>query len=498
MIMDACRNDPGGRADSPNPMSGAYRFDFDTRNQEVEAFATIYATDVGNRAYEYTEKNQGYFTWFLVEGLKGEAANARGEVTLSGLVRYLQERVPKRVLLDLGQEKKQRPWADVQGYKADELIISTTIRVPVASTLDPAAIELELWTSIKSSTDPDDFRAYLEKYPNGTFAGVARNRIRQLEAAAKPAPSPINLNVGDTSAVPKGPTNVANTKSNPTTGPGGLPLRSFEFEVVTVNSSGSETSRRKGQAQYYVEDIGGVPLAMASIPGGTFLMGSNESDFLKPLHQMTVGSFYLSKYEVTQSQWRAVARRPKVSRELDSDPSKFKGDNLPVEQVSWEEAVEFCARLSRETGRAWRLPTEAEWEYTCRAGTTTPFAFGETVTPQLVNYDGNRPYAQAPKGTYREQTTPVGFTRVANGFGLFDMHGNVWEWCADHWHENYNGAPTDGRPWETAGDARYRVVRGGSWKTNAINCRSDNRWRFAPGERGDHIGFRVVAAARAP
>jgi len=276
VLMDACRNDPGGRADGANPMSGAYRFDFDTRNKEVEAFATLYATDVGNRAYEYTEKNQGYFTWFLVEGLKGEAANARGEVTLSGLVRYLQEKVPKRVLLDLGQEKKQRPWADVQGYKADELVISITLRVPVVSTMDPAAIEVELWSSIKSSSDPDDFKAYLEKYPNGTFAGVVRNRIRQLEAAARPGSNPVEPKGIDTSAVPKAPVNAANNKSSPPTGPGGLPLRGFEFDVVTVNSRGSETSRRKEQAQGCTENIAGISVELVAIPGGTFLMGSTD------------------------------------------------------------------------------------------------------------------------------------------------------------------------------------------------------------------------------
>lgn len=502
VIMDACRNDPGGRADGPNPMSSAYRFDFDTRNQEVEAFATLYATDVGNRAYEYTEKSQGYFTWFLVEGLKGEAANARGEVTLSSLVGYLQEKVPKRVLLDLGQEKKQRPWADVQGYKADELVISITIRVPVVSTLDPAAIELELWNSIKSSTDRDDFKGYLEKYPNGAFAGVARNRIRQLEAAAKPAPSPVTLTGGETSPVPKAPMNAANTKASPAA-VGALPLRSFEFDVVSVNASGSEVSRRKQQAQYCSEDIAGISLEIVQIPGGSFEMGSSEMgsseyNWETPSHKVTVGSFYMGKYEVTQAQWRAIATLPRVARDLNSEPSRFKGEISPVEQVSWEDAMEFCARLLRATGRSYRLPTEAEWEYACRAGTTTPFAFGQTITPQLVNYNGNYPYGQAQKGTYRETTTPVGFMGAANAFGLYDMHGNVWEWCMDSWHATYNAAPTDGSSWETTSDMRYRVIRGGSWNIAAVICRSARRLFWPPRLSSDYIGFRVVEVAKNP
>jgi formylglycine-generating enzyme required for sulfatase activity len=299
-------------------------------------------------------------------------------------------------------------------------------------------------------------------------------------------------------ALPKAPMNAANTKANPTAGIGALPVRGFEFDVVTVNSSGSETSRRKGQAQYCTEEIAGISLELVAIPGGTFVMGSTENDREKPPHQVTVGSFYMGKYEVTQAQWRAVARLPKVGEHLDSNRSHIKGDNLPVEQVSWEDAMEFCARLSRATGRTYRLPTEAEWEYACRAGTTTPFAFGQTITPQIVNYEGSYPYAQAPEGTYRQTTTPVGFLGVANGFGLFDMHGNVWEWCLDYWHENYNGAPTNGRSWETSGDTDRRVQRGGSWLFPADECRSAYRSSGFAGHRPDTCGFRVVVGARTP
>ena len=240
-----------------------------------------------------------------------------------------------------------------------------------------------------------------------------------------------------------------------------------------------------------------MSLELVVIPGGTFLMGSTENDREKPPHQVTVGSFYMGKYEVTQAQWLAAARLPKVSRDLDSDRSQINGD-IPVEQVSWEDAMELCARLSRATGRIYRLPTEAEWEYACRAGTTTPFAFGETITPQIVNYRGEHPYAQAPTGTYREKKTPAGFMGVANGFGLFDMHGNVWEWCMDYWHENYNGAPTDGRSWEAAGDTDRRVQRGGSWLWGANECRSAYRSSDFAGSGQDTVGFRVVAVVRTP
>lgn len=251
----------------------------------------------------------------------------------------------------------------------------------------------------------------------------------------------------------------------------GITISTFEFETVSLDASGSVKERRRLQGRQFVEEIApDVTLEMVEIPGGTFLMGSPEGeegsyDDEKPQHTVTVQPFYMGKYQVTQKQWRAVASLPKVSLDLENDPSHFKGDDLPVERVSWEEAVEFCARLSQKTGREYRLPDEAEWEYACRAGATTPFAFGETITPDIVNYDGNYPYGAAPKGVYREKTVRVGSLGVANGFGLYDMHGNVWEWCLDEWHASYDGAPTDGSAWMSSGDESYRVLRGGSWSS---------------------------------
>jgi tetratricopeptide (TPR) repeat protein len=190
MLLDACRNDPGGRADAPNPLSNAYTnaFNFDVRNREVQAFATVYATGIGQRAYEYTEKKQGYFSWAVVEGLKGGAANDKGEVTLSQLVKYVQEVVPKRLAIDLGSTKQQKPFAVIEGYRADELVVAVTNSAsnaannstPNVAMVDPAAIELSFWESIKNSNNPDDFKAYLEKYPDGQFAGLAKSRTNSV------------------------------------------------------------------------------------------------------------------------------------------------------------------------------------------------------------------------------------------------------------------------------------------------------------------------------
>jgi formylglycine-generating enzyme required for sulfatase activity len=232
---------------------------------------------------------------------------------------------------------------------------------------------------------------------------------------------------------------------------------------------------------------------MILIPGGTFLMGSSEITHEGPQHEVTLSPFLMGRYPVTQAQWRAVASLPLVERELDPAPSHFKGDNRPVEQVNWHEAMEFCDRLSKKLGQPYTLPSEAQWEYVCRAGTTSPFHFGETITPELANYDGDYTYANGPKGEYRGQTTPVDQFGVANAWGLSDMHGNVWEWCLDYFHDSYNGAPSDGSAWVTGGDSSRRILRGGSWSYGPRTCRCACRYSYFPAGRYTDFGFRVVS-----
>ncbi|YAF98948.1 MAG: SAV_2336 N-terminal domain-related protein (plasmid) [Nodularia sp. CChRGM 3473] len=271
-----------------------------------------------------------------------------------------------------------------------------------------------------------------------------------------------------------------------------------------ANYSQISIHRSFQQAQHFIEDLNGVSLEMVSIPEGNFLMGSPQdepkrSNYESPQHQVTVPAFYMGKYPITQVQWKAVAAMPQVNRELDADPSNFKGANRPVEQVSWNKAVEFCDRLSQYTGKSYRLPSEAEWEYACRAGTTTPFHFGETITSELANYRGTEIYGAGVKGIYRKETTEVGSFGIANKFGLYDMHGNVWEWCLDDWHSTYEGAPTDGSAWLDENDNLYQkqgrvVLRGGSWYNNPLLCRSAYRYDFSR-DYHDSRGFRVVCAA---
>jgi formylglycine-generating enzyme required for sulfatase activity len=267
-------------------------------------------------------------------------------------------------------------------------------------------------------------------------------------------------------------------------------LRTFRFTVVSVNERGQQVNQRRGESKSFVEMLPGeVGLEMVAIPSGRFVMGGDGS------HEVTVPPFFLGRSTVTQRQWKAVADLPLEQRELEANPSRFKGDEFPVEQVSWLDVQEFCLRLSKVTGRDYRLPSEVEWEYACCAGTTTPFHFGKTLTTSLANYSGNHTFSKEKKGIYRGETTPVG-SFPPNGFGLYDMHGNVWEWCEDHYHSDLSEAPQDGSAWidEGAESNANRVLRGGSWYYAPGNCRSASRGYY-PDNRSHHIGFRVVCCA---
>jgi formylglycine-generating enzyme required for sulfatase activity len=276
-------------------------------------------------------------------------------------------------------------------------------------------------------------------------------------------------------------------------------LQSFDFEAVQIDRQGREIDRQSRQAQFFTVDLGKQALLeMVAIDSGRFTMGATNgekyaTDREGPQHRVDVQPFFIGKYPITQAQWQAVAILPKVNRDLDARPSHFKGDRLPVESVSWLNAIEFCDRLSNFTGVSYRLPSEAEWEYACRAGTDTPFAYGETITSQVANYGSEYAYAAESVGEYRQTTTPVG-QFSPNGFGLHDMHGNVWEWCADLWHDSYAGAPTDSRAWVQGGNANWRALRGGGWSDYPSQSRSAQRSGYPVDGLNRIIGFRVCTA----
>jgi formylglycine-generating enzyme required for sulfatase activity len=294
-------------------------------------------------------------------------------------------------------------------------------------------------------------------------------------------------------------------------------LSTFSFETVRVKvkkiNSGLfggtklEIVKTPAQAQHFVEELGnGVKLDMVYVPGGQFMMGTDDRQFEehlnhvkkdlslteaqidnyrktyagRPQHSVNIPALLMSKYPVSQSQYETI---------IGSNPSRFKGSQRPVEMVSWDDAQAFCQKLANQTNKPYRLPSEAEWEYACRAGTNTPFYFGETISLDVVNYDCRWPYGQATKGFSRISTTDVGIF-PANSFGLYDLHGNVWEWCQDNWHKNYQGAPTDGSP--RLNETNYQVLRGGSWLFYSGDCRSDARRWGTPDHRAMVFGFRLA------
>jgi formylglycine-generating enzyme required for sulfatase activity len=272
-------------------------------------------------------------------------------------------------------------------------------------------------------------------------------------------------------------------------------LKPFPFETVRLNERGQIIERPLITVNRFMEDLGeGVQLAMIEIPAGKFLMGSPDSpdseedrfEQERPQHWVEIPRFYFGQSLITQGQWKASMEG--------KNPSYFKGDdNLPVQNVSWLDSIEFCQKLSAKTERTYRLPSEAEWEYACRAGSEKPFAFGKTINLEVVNYNGN--HGKVPNGNYLEKTTPAG-KFPANSFGLYDMHGNLWEWCLDEWVNNYSDAPVDG---SARGDInsrdsdKIRVLRGGCNRHNGSHCRSASRFHLTATVSHSVAGLRVVA-----
>jgi formylglycine-generating enzyme required for sulfatase activity len=275
-----------------------------------------------------------------------------------------------------------------------------------------------------------------------------------------------------------------------------------------------EAEPRQMQVEAAEQELGaGVGLRLIQVPAGEFLMGSPADEPQRfedegPQHRVRLPGFLMAQTPISQAQWQQVAgwqerNAERWGRQLNPNPSRFSdqadSDNRPVEQVSWHDASEFCNRLSQRTGRHYTLPSEAQWEYACRAGSTTPFAFGATLSAELANYNASFTYGNGPKGEYRKQTTPVGMF-PANAWGLHDMHGNVYEWCLDHWHDSYKGAPSDGSAWlkPSASDEETRLLRGGSWDNFPRNCRSACRLHARPDYANYNVGFRVVCLPQGP
>ena len=529
LILDSCREQVGSRSLS----STTYQQTIEVAQQR--GITTIFSCDYGQLSYEFPALANGTFTYALVEGLQRYTLPHKLERYLQHRVQELNHQNNKRVnqtpririepaskihypllpdcatkedivvLLDLAKEAeleedfeqaKNLWWQVIEAPTSREQIAEArkaVERIERKSAQNPVSFSNSPYGQVTSSSSSIELSPTVpnESLPSRAYSSRSLDRPTQSRFPRQQENLPIF-------STPTRSTDsweerldtelIVPVPSLPGT-------QSFEFTTVMVDAQGQEISRRRGQTHYLTETLGdGVTLEMVYIPGGTFLMGSPETEGKRysnerPQHSVTVKPFLISKYPITQAQWREVAV---LSEVLKLRPSRSGGKSHPVTQVSWHDAFEFCDHLSQKTGHEYRLPTEAEWEYACRAGTTTPFHFGETITSDLANYDARQSYRSKHQGIYREATTPAGSFQVANPFGLFDMHGNVWEWCLDHWHENYDNAPTNGDAWLDSSENQTRVMRGGSLLNDPSMCRSSSRFHKNASETFKHVGFRIA------
>jgi formylglycine-generating enzyme required for sulfatase activity len=383
--------------------------------------------------------DDGTFRKLFIRALRGEEradANGDGYLTGSELGNFLGDRV---VNLRMGQTPRYGKLRDPD-YDRGDFVFSLGGSTPVTAPVNTADRDALFWTSIKDSGDAADYQAYLDQFPDGGFAALARNKLRRL-----------TKQVTSVVAAPK------------------VKMPSTAKPAVGIYPVG----RKPGTI---FKDCSDCP-EMVVVPAGSFRMGDLSGGgvrYEKPIHRVTILKvFAVGKFEVTQAQWKAV---------MGSNPSLFKGSNKPVEMVSWNNAQAYIVKLNKLLGYSdrrdrYRLLSEAEWEYVARAGTSTKYSFGGSVSKSQANYDG---ISTVGVGQY-----------PANGFGLHDVHGNVWEWTEDCWNKSYTGAPNNGIAW-TSGDCGLRILRGGSWGNYPRNVRSANRDRGKVDHLYNYNGFRVA------
>ncbi len=436
VILDACRN---------NPFTRGFRSVSRGLAQMSAATGSViaFATAPGSVAADGKGRN-GIYTKYLLASLAHPDTD----------ILKVFQRTRAGVVKETGG--KQTPW------ESTSLIGDFHFRTPatgvqptLAAPADPSANDRALWDTVKDSKNPDELKAYLEQFPQGLFAGVAQSRLKALQSTQVAAVPPPTTTIQQ--AAPVG--------------------------AIAAMSRGT-----------VFRDCADCP-EMVVIPTGSFTMGSPERETDRypnegPQHPVSIRqAFAAGKYEVSKAQFgRFVAESGHSvgggcywwtgsKFELDAakswrSPGYAQTENDPVACVSWEDAKAYTRWLSQKTGKTYRLLTEAEWEYAARAGTSTAYSFGDTITTQQANHSNTL-----------ERTVPVG-SYPANAFGLHDMHGNVWEWTQDCWNANYNGAPSDGSAW-TAGDCGPRVLRGGSWVNSPRNLRSAVRF-------GGPVGYRII------
>ncbi len=532
VILDCCHS--GAFGDLIPRDSGEIKFEAQLGGRGRVVLTASAAIDY---SYERSGEELAVYTRYLIDGIKSGAADRDedGYVSADELHDYVSEKLakaapgmsPQRYVKQDGEKIRltkaivadptRRYRKAVKKYSTDGVI-----RPAGRRNLEIERKKLGLTIEAAAAIEADELRPYLEyaqhraeyeecfretlEFADGELDDRDREELNDLikQRSLKPA---------DVEAIEQRVMQEFDSRNAPQPPILGEPeVEKVVSKPIVLEYPRPQIQVERPKLQPFTEDLGtsgklfgsAIRLEMLPIPAGEFMMGSPETEAERldregPQHLVKVPAFYMGKFPITQAQWAAIAKTKQINCKLESDPSHFKGADLPVEQVSWDDAIEFCDRLSRETGKRYSLPSEAQWEYAYRAGTTTPFYFGETIDASIANYNGNYTYSSGKKGEYRQKTTPVGhFKTSANKFGLYDMHGNVWEWCADPWHENYEGAPIDGSVWDASNDSGSKILRGGSWDYNPGHCRSAYRYLSASDSRIRCIGFRVVSPISTP
>lgn len=473
VILDACRNNPFARSFRSSARGLAQ---MNAATGSLIAFATApgsVAADGAGRNGTYTKHLLASFNHADSDILKVFQRTRAGVVKETG--------------------GKQTPWESTSLVGDFHFRLATpgagpnvTSAAPTATT-DPVALEVDFWNSVKDTKNPDELKAYLEQYPQGRYAGLARARLKAIGGA--PATAVASASTPPAEA-PK-PPRVA----------GGAAAGAIAAQVLGQQTKATVIGQAATQARpgASFRDCQVCP-EMVTIPPGSFLMGSpmQEPGRLSsegPQHRVTIArSFAVGKYEVTFDEWEACKHDGGCRRaHTEAFYGKWGRGRQPVGILSWQHAKEYVDWLSRKTGKTYRLLTEAEWEYVARAGSTTAFSWGNSITPQHANYYSTRSYAGSPTATREDRTVEVG-KYAPNAFGLYDVHGNASEWVEDCWNENYDAAVMGDGSARTSGDCARRVLRGGAWNSPPDLVRSATRSHYRADGFTDNFasGLRVA------
>jgi len=532
LVMDACRNNPEkGKGDSDNLMSQAFSKGIGvipiSSFNSGRVLGTLFSCDIGQRSYEWADKQRGYFSYFLEHGLKGKAADDQGRVTLGSLSGYLRNVVPDTLKRSLGVDKNQQPYVVMEGGDPASWVLTEIGKKDWAAEVTRRQTELSRLDQLASAQKIADQRRKAEEEAYQQKLAAMDQQIIKMKKrlGTSSARSGDNL---DTMLAMIDQKEAEQQKMAALKQQREAEEKKRQSEMKRLQAEKNQKIRtsfeedaekyKKIMASPYGRDMGAVawqqlvqkyPKAAKGIPAGdiekmksvfynlallvndlgmaffyiepgTFMMGSPSNECFgrggdEKQHRVTLTKgYYLQTTEVTQGQWESV---------MGNNPSNFKncGDDCPVGNVSWNDVQEFIKKLNQREGViVYRLPTEAEWEYACRAGSNTTYCFGNRS-------DGLEAYAWYTSNS-GGKTHPKA-QKQPNAWGLYDMHGNVWEWCQD-WYGDYpSGSATDP---QGPSSADSRVGRGGSWHYDAWICRSASRFRHDPGGRDNGLGFRLA------